>query len=52
MANRRIFLGTGALATAALALQGFAKRTDETVELNKNSKIRKPIVLSNVAVWY
>lgn len=59
MANRRNFLKTGALATAALALQGFAKHTDETVEWNKNSKIRKPIVLStwrfgieaNTAAW-
>jgi N4-(beta-N-acetylglucosaminyl)-L-asparaginase len=59
MANRRNFLKTTALASAALALQSFSRKSNEEKVLPNSKKVIKPIVLStwrfgieaNAAAW-
>ena len=59
MANRRNFLKTTALASAALVLQSFSRKSNEEKVLPNSKKVVKPIVLStwrfgieaNVAAW-
>lgn len=59
MANRRNFLKTTALASAALALQSFSRKSNEEKVLPNSKKVVKPIVLStwrfgieaNAAAW-
>lgn len=59
MANRRNFLKTTALASAALALQSFSRKSNEEIVLPNSKKVVKPIVLStwrfgieaNAAAW-
>lgn len=59
MANRRNFLKTTALASAALVLQSFSRKSNEEKVLPNSKKVVKPIVLStwrfgieaNAAAW-
>lgn len=59
MANRRNFLKTTAIASAALALQSFSRKSNEEIVLSNSKKVVKPIVLStwrfgieaNAAAW-
>ena len=59
MANRRNFLKTTALASAALVLQSFSRKSNEEKVLPNSKKVIKPIVLStwrfgieaNAAAW-
>ena len=59
MANRRNFLKTTALASAALVLQSFSRKSNEEKVLPNSKKVVKPIVLStwrfgieaNEAAW-